>query len=83
MNIQSIERIRSSRLWKRMTENKYYLDHIIIHDGGFKSLYVFFSNDANIELLNEWFEQGRLMGYRESLDPSGVIEGYNNIIKFS
>jgi hypothetical protein len=84
MNLESINKIKTSAMWKRMTSHKSYLDHIVIEDGGFKSLYVFFSNrDRNVALLTEWFEQGKSMGVRESLDGFGVTEGYNDIIKFS
>jgi hypothetical protein len=84
MNMQSIEKIRNSKMWKRMTSHKTYLNHIVIEDGGFKSLYIFFSNrNRDVALLTEWFEQGRTMGVNESLDCAGVEEGYNDIIKFS
>ncbi len=83
MNLNSIKKIRASNIWIEIMEYPHYVDQIVIHDGGFKSMYLFFSHQASVKWLKRWSDELVTLGVGERLDDTHIIETYNKIMKFS
>jgi len=92
MNIDNIELIINSPLFKRIKRNKYYINYYILDtlytkqrkSGQFFCLLIFFKYKITNFTLGKYHKEGKVMSTNESLDPNQDISLYGmKILKFS
>ncbi len=82
MDLENINKIMKSNLWKKITKNKNYLDYKIVDTskkGYYQMLVVFFDMDVSEKTLKDYLKRGRMMIRTEGLDDNKILKTYGRI----
>lgn len=82
MDLQNINKIMNSNLWKKITRNKNFLDYKIVDTskkGYYQMLMVFFDMDIGEKLLSKYLQEGRGMVRTEGLDHNPILKTYGRV----
>ncbi len=82
MDLKNIELIMGSNLWKRIINNKNFLDYKIVDTskkGHYQMLMVFFDMNIRERTLNRYLDEGKFMIRTESLDPNPILKTYGRV----
>lgn len=82
MDLKNIKKIMKSSLWKKIINNKNYLDHKIVDTskkGYFQMLAVFFDMDVGEKILKDYLKRGKEMVRTEQLNNNEILKTYGRV----